>query len=74
MHIRNAQRQVGVLNRELEGVRFGTVRGMKIRLSRDDRPKTVCRKLQEPFSEATSILMRDRRILSMVQKQTSKVR
>jgi chromosome partition protein MukB len=47
VHIRSAQRQVRLLNRELEGVRFGTIRGMQIRLSRDDRMEGVLRALRE---------------------------
>lgn len=47
VHIRSAQRQVRMLNRELEGVRFGTIRGMRIQLSRDDRMDGVLRALRE---------------------------
>ena len=47
VHIRAAQRQVRLFNRELEGVRFGTIRGMQIRLSRDDRMEGVLRALRE---------------------------
>jgi chromosome partition protein MukB len=47
VHIRAAQRQVRLLNRELEGVRFGTIRSMQIRLSRDDRMEGVLRALRE---------------------------
>ncbi len=47
VHIRGAGRQVRLLNRELEGVRFGTVRSMQIRLSRDDRMEGVLRALRE---------------------------
>jgi chromosome partition protein MukB len=41
VHLRSAQRQVKVLNRELAGVRFGTIAGIRIRLSRDDRMEAV---------------------------------
>jgi chromosome partition protein MukB len=47
VHVRAAQRQVRLLNRELEGVRFGTIRSMQIRLSRDDRMEGVLRALRE---------------------------
>lgn len=47
VHIRSAQRQVRLLNRELEGVRFGTIRSMRIRLSRDDRMEGVLTALRE---------------------------
>lgn len=47
VHIRAAQRQVRLLNRELEGVRFGTIRTMQIRLSRDGRMEGVLRALRE---------------------------
>lgn len=47
VHIRAAQRQVRLLNRELEGVRFGTIRSMQIRLSRDDRMEAVLSALRE---------------------------
>jgi hypothetical protein len=41
VHLRSAQRQVRALNRELDGVRFGTITGIRIRLSRDDRMEAV---------------------------------
>lgn len=47
VHIRTAQRQVRLLNRELERVRFGTIRSMQIHLSRDDRMEGVLRALRE---------------------------
>ncbi|MFA4835523.1 MAG: chromosome partition protein MukB [Dehalococcoidia bacterium] len=47
VHIRNAQRQVRLLNRELEGVRFGTIRRIQIILSRDNRMEGVLRALRE---------------------------
>jgi chromosome partition protein MukB len=47
VHIRSAQRQVRLLNQELKGVHFGTIRGMQIRLSRDDRMEGVLRALRE---------------------------
>jgi len=47
VHIRSAQRQVKQLNQELDGVRFGTIRGMQIRLSRDERMEGVLNALRE---------------------------
>jgi chromosome partition protein MukB len=47
VHIRSAQRQVKQLNLELEGVRFGTIRSMQIRLSRDDRMEAILGALRE---------------------------
>lgn len=47
VHIRRAQRQLRLLNRELEGVRFGTIRSIRIRLSRDDRMDGVLQALRE---------------------------
>ena len=47
VHIRSAQRQVKLLNQELDGVRFGTIRGMQIRLVRDDRMEGVLHALRE---------------------------
>lgn len=47
VHIRSAQRQVKQLNQGLDGVRFGTIRGMQIRLSRDDRMGGVLQALRE---------------------------
>ncbi len=47
VHIRSAGRQVRLLNKELEGVRFGTIRGMQIRLSRDERMEKVLNALRE---------------------------
>lgn len=52
VHIRSAQRQVRLLNRELEGVSFGTIRGMQIRLTRDDRMDGVLRALREGSAQA----------------------
>lgn len=47
VHIRAAQRQVRLLNRELEGVRFGTIRGMRIRLAREDRMESILQALRQ---------------------------
>lgn len=47
VHIRAAGRQVRLLNGELEGVRFGTIRSMRIDLSRDDRMEDVLKALRE---------------------------
>src|SRR5690606_13374069 len=47
VHIRSAHRQVKQLNRELEGVRFGTIRGMRIRLARDGRMEGILNALRE---------------------------
>jgi len=47
VHIRSAHRQVRLLNRELEGVHFGTLRGIRIRLSRDERMEGVLKALRE---------------------------
>ena len=47
VHIRSAGRQVRLLNKELEGVRFGTIRGMQIRLSREERMEKVLNALRE---------------------------
>lgn len=47
VHLRSAQRQVRTLNTELDGVRFGTVDGIRIRLSRDDRMDAVLAALRQ---------------------------
>lgn len=47
VHIRAAHRQVRLLNHELSGVKFGTIRSMRIRLSHDDRMDGVLRALRE---------------------------
>ncbi len=47
VHLRSAQRQVRALNTELDGVRFGTVNGIRIRLSRDDRMDAVLTALRQ---------------------------
>lgn len=47
VHIRSAHRQVRLLNHELTGVRFGTIRGMRIRLTYDDRMQSVLKALRE---------------------------
>lgn len=47
VHLRSAQRQVRALNAELDGVRFGTVDGIRIRLSRDDRMDAVLAALRQ---------------------------
>jgi chromosome partition protein MukB len=47
VHISSAHRQVRLLNRELTGVHFGTIRGMRIRLSRDDRMEGVLKALRQ---------------------------
>src|SRR6266498_1584162 len=47
VHIRSAHRQVRLLNRELEGVHFGTIRGMRIRLDRDSQMETILSALRE---------------------------
>lgn len=47
VHIRTAQHRVRQLNQELDGVHFGTIREMRIRLSRNDRMEGVLRALRE---------------------------
>lgn len=47
VHIRSAHRQVKKLNHELEGVRFGTIRGIRIRLARDGRMEGILNALRE---------------------------
>jgi chromosome partition protein MukB len=47
VHIRAAHRQAKLLNRELEGVRFGTIRGMRIRLERDNHMEGILNALRE---------------------------
>lgn len=47
VHIRKAQGHVRQLNRELQGVRFGTILGMTIRLQRDERMEKVLSALRE---------------------------
>jgi chromosome partition protein MukB len=46
VHLRSAHRQVRALNRELEGVGFGTIGAMRIRLARDDRMDGVLNALR----------------------------
>jgi chromosome partition protein MukB len=47
VHIRSAHRQVRQLNRELTGVHFGTIRGIRIQLARDDRMEGVLNALRQ---------------------------
>jgi chromosome partition protein MukB len=47
VHIRTAHRQARLLNRELEGVHFGTIRAMRIRLERDNRMEGVLTALRD---------------------------
>jgi chromosome partition protein MukB len=47
VHIRKAQGHVRQLNRDLQGVRFGTILGMTIRLQRDERMEKVLLALRE---------------------------
>jgi chromosome partition protein MukB len=51
VHIRAAQRQVSLLNRELDGVRFGTIRSMRIRLTRDEQMEAVLRALRQGMAQ-----------------------
>ena len=47
VHLRSAQRQVRDLNRGLDGVRFGTIDGIRIRLTRDERMGAVLSALRQ---------------------------